>query len=72
MMRENDDKSQGLKLTTSEIVDLRRTIKMLQNENTILRRQMGSEETAELSSLVAKEISNMSNDELKQKVIKIA
>jgi hypothetical protein len=29
MMKEGDDKSASLKLTTSEIVDLRRTIKML-------------------------------------------
>lgn len=31
-MRENDDKSQSLKLATAEIVDLRRAMKMLQSE----------------------------------------
>ena len=49
MIRETDDKSSALKLTTAEIVDLRRTIKMLQSENAILRRKMmGEEESLEL------------------------
>lgn len=47
-MKEVDDKSQSLKLTTSEIVDLRRTIKMLQSENAIIRKKMGDEEAVEL------------------------
>jgi hypothetical protein len=53
-------------------VDLRRTIKMLQSENAILRRKMGDEETIELQNLVAKEISYMTNEELKAKIIKLA
>lgn len=61
MMRETDDKSQSLKLTTAEIIDLRRTIKMLQSENAILRRKLGEEESLELQNLVSKEISHMSN-----------
>jgi len=48
MMKEQDDKTQSLRLTSAEIVDLRRTIKMLQSENAILRRKMGEEETIEL------------------------
>jgi hypothetical protein len=72
MMKEMDDKSSSLKLTTSEIVDLRRTIKMLQSENGILRKKMGDEETIELQNLVAKEVSHMTNEELKGKIIKIA
>jgi len=36
-MRENDEKSEALKLTGAEIVELRRQIKLLQSENTILR-----------------------------------
>lgn len=67
-----DDKTQSLRLTSSEIVDLRRTIKMLQSENGILRRKMGEEETIELQNLVAKEISYMTNEELKSKIIKLA
>jgi len=73
MMREVDDKSQSLKLTTAEILDLRRTIKMMQSENAILRRRMmGEEEGLELQHLVTKEISHMSNEELKAKVVKLA
>ena len=72
MMKEQDDKTQSLRLTSSEVVDLRRTIKMLQSENAILRRKMGEEETIELQNLVAKEISHMTNEELKSKIIKLA
>jgi len=72
MMKENDDKTYSLKLTTSEIADLRRTIKMLQSENAILRKQMGNEEEILLQNLVAKEISHMTNEELKSKIIKLA
>lgn len=72
MMTELDDKNASLKLTTSEIVDARRTIKMLQSENAILRKRMGNEEQIELAGLVAKEISKMTNEELKGKIIKLA
>ena len=71
-MRENDDKTQSLKLATAEIVDLRRAIKMLQSEESILRNKLGEQETAELSTLVSKEIAGMSNEELKQKIVKLA
>ena len=72
MMRENDDKNQSLKLATSEVIDLRRTLKMMQSENAILRKQMANEEASQLQNLVAKEIASMSNEELKHKVIKLA
>ena len=72
MMREVDDKTLSLKLTTAEIVDLRRTIKMLQSENAILRRKMGEDESMELQHLISKEISHMTNEELKGKVLKLA
>lgn len=71
-MRENDDKTSSLKLATAEIVDLRRALKMLQSEMQILKRQMGDQEAAQLSSVVAKEISGMSNEELKSKILKLA
>lgn len=41
LMRENDDKSQSLKLATAEIVDLRRAMKMLQGESQILKKKLG-------------------------------
>jgi hypothetical protein len=46
MMRENDDKTTSLKLATSEVIDLRRTLKMMQNENAILRKQMAGEDSS--------------------------
>lgn len=72
MMRENDDKNQSLKLATSEVVDLRRTLKMMQSENAILRKNLAAEEASQLSNLVSKEIASMSVEELKHKVIKLA
>mmetsp|Transcript_9890 Transcript_9890/g.12272 ORF Transcript_9890/g.12272 Transcript_9890/m.12272 type:complete len:89 (+) Transcript_9890:1579-1845(+) len=41
LMRENDDKTQSLKLATAEIIDLRRALKMMQGEAQILRRKLG-------------------------------
>ena len=64
LMRENDDKTQSLKLATAEIVDLRRALKMMQGEAQILRRKLGDQEAAELGGLVLKEISSMSVDDL--------
>lgn len=46
MMRENDDKTTSLKLATSEVIDLRRTLKMMQNENAILRKNVAGEEAS--------------------------
>ena len=43
-MRENDDKTMSLKLATSEVIDLRRTVKMMQSENAILRKEVSGEE----------------------------
>ena len=71
-MKELDDKSHSLKLTSSEIIDLRRTIKMFQSENAILRKKLGEEEQLELSALVSKEIQHMNTDELRSKIIKLA
>ena len=72
MMREADDKSQSLKLTSAEIIDLRRTIKMLQSENAILRKKLGEEEQLELQVLVSKEIQSMDSQELRNKILKLA
>jgi len=71
-MKENDDKTQSLKLATAEIVDLRRAMKMMQGESQILRRKLGEQEAAELGQLVSKEIIGMSNEELQGKIVKIA
>ncbi len=72
MMKEVDEKKQALKLTGAEIVDLRRSIKLLQNENAILRKRLGEEEQIQLSQMVTKEISRMSSDELRTKILKLA
>eukprot|EP00830_Metopus_es_P015123 TRINITY_DN4251_c0_g1_i2.p1 TRINITY_DN4251_c0_g1~~TRINITY_DN4251_c0_g1_i2.p1 ORF type:complete len:500 (+),score=89.87 TRINITY_DN4251_c0_g1_i2:417-1916(+) len=72
MMKEVDEKKQSLKLTGAEIIDLRRSVKLLQNENAILRRRLGEEEQIQLSQMVTKEISKMSGEELRTKILKLA
>ena len=51
---------------------MRRALKMMQGESQILRRKLGDQEAAELGSLVLKEISGMSVDDLQTKILKIA
>ena len=72
MMKEVDDKTESLKLTGAEIVELRKQIKLLQNENQILRKRFGQEEQMQIESLVTQEIHKMSLPELKSKIIKLA
>mmetsp|Transcript_19560 Transcript_19560/g.35845 ORF Transcript_19560/g.35845 Transcript_19560/m.35845 type:complete len:376 (-) Transcript_19560:716-1843(-) len=72
LLRETDEKSDALKLTASEIVDLRRQVKLLQSENANLRRQLNEEEAADVEKIVSREVERMSNEDLKGKVIKLA
>lgn len=72
MMQEADDNKQSLKLTSAEIIDLRRTIKMLQTENATLRKKLGEEEQVELQVLVSKEINNLDAGQLREKILKLA
>jgi hypothetical protein len=71
-MKEVDEKSESLKLTGAEILDLRKQVKLLQNENSILRKRLGQEEQMQVESLVTQEIHKMSLPELKTKIIKLA
>jgi hypothetical protein len=72
MMKEVDDKTEALNLTGSEILESRKQIKLLQNENAILRKRLGHEEQMQIESLVTQEIHKMSLPELKSKIIKLA
>lgn len=72
LIRESDDKTESLKITGSEIVDLRRQIKMLQSENAILRKRLAQEEQIEVASIVTKEIAKMGIEELRAKIVKLA
>lgn len=72
LLRETDEKGDALKLTATEIVDLRRQVKLLQSENSNLRRQLNEEEAADVEKIVSREVERMSNEDLKGKVIKLA
>jgi hypothetical protein len=71
-MKEVDEKAESLKLTGAEILELRKKIKILQNENEILRKRLGQEEQMQVESMVTQEIHKMSLPELKSKIIKLA
>jgi len=72
LIKESDDKTESLKITGAEIVDLRRQIKMLQSENAILRKRLAQEEQIEVASIVSKEIARMGVEELRAKIVKLA
>jgi hypothetical protein len=72
MMKDVDDKTESLKLSGAEIVELRKQIKLLQSENTILRKSLGQEEQMQVEALVTQEIHTMSLPELKSKIVKLA
>lgn len=69
---EIDDKKESLKKTGEEIIDQRKKIRMLQNENSILKKRLGQEEMLQVESLVTSEIHKMSLPELKSKIIKLS
>lgn len=71
-MTEIDDKKESLKKTGEEIIELRKKIRLLQNENAVLKRRLGQEELLQVESLVSSEIHKMSLPELKSKIIKLA
>lgn len=71
MLRELDDKSESLRQAAGEISSLRSKVKLLQNENSILKRNALKEED-ELINLVQREVENMSNRDLKDKIAKIS
>jgi hypothetical protein len=72
LMRENDDKSDALKLTGAEILDLRRQIKLVSSENVILKQKSQEQEDKDLANLIGREVEMMSNNELKNKIIKLS
>ena len=53
-------------------MDLRRTVKMLQSENAILRKQIGEEESISMNKMVSEEIAKMGIEELRHKILKLA
>ncbi len=65
LIRELDDKTQSLKVTGAQIVDLRRQIKLMQSENAILRKKLAVQEQLDVQSIISKEIATMSVEELR-------
>lgn len=72
MLKEIDDKSETIKLNGQEIMDLRKEIKILKNENSMLKIKLGTENQIQIESSISKEIENMNSQELKNKILKMA
>jgi hypothetical protein len=72
LQREVDEKKNSLRLAGTEIIDLRRTVNMLQSENSTLKKKLGEEDQFQVQKMISYEISKMSVEELKSKVVKIA
>lgn len=58
VLKELDDKSESLKIAASEIVDLRKQVKLLQSENNILRREASKNEE-DIKDMISKELETM-------------
>ena len=71
ILRELDNKSESLRQAAAEISDFRGRVKLLQNENGILKRQAMREED-ELVSLVQREVESMTPRELRDKIAQMA
>lgn len=71
-MKEIEEKSESLKQTGSEVLENRKQIKIMQDENSKIRKRLGQEEQMQIESVVTSEVSKMTLPELKNKMIKLA
>lgn len=71
-MRELDDRSESLKLSASEVLDLRRQIKQIMDVNNHLRSELGKNSNINIDRLANKdEILCMGDEELRSRIIAI-
>ena len=71
LLKQLDEKNEAVKVAASEVIDLRKQMKLMQSENNILRKQaiQGEEQIREL---VSRQISDLDNNQLRDKIIKLA
>eukprot|EP00828_Plagiopyla_frontata_P005853 TRINITY_DN12445_c0_g1_i3.p1 TRINITY_DN12445_c0_g1~~TRINITY_DN12445_c0_g1_i3.p1 ORF type:complete len:377 (-),score=91.06 TRINITY_DN12445_c0_g1_i3:3-1133(-) len=72
MIKEIDEATQQIQKTGTEIIDLRQDVKFLSSENAILKKRLTHEEEIEVMAQIRPEIRQMSAEELKAKIIKVA
>ncbi len=72
ILKDIDDKTEVIKLSGNEIMDLRKEIKTLKNENSVLKNKLGIEHQIQIESTISQEIENMDNSELRNKILKMA
>ncbi|EGR32990.1 hypothetical protein IMG5_064450 [Ichthyophthirius multifiliis] len=72
MKKQFNDKNISLKQNGEEITDLRKSIKLLKNENNLLQKRINSEKRIEQQTKVTQEIRNMSEKQLVDNLIKVS
>jgi len=72
MLKELDDKTESLRISAAEIIDLRRQIKLLQSENAILRKRLQADDLLQIETIVTREMMSMNPEQLRSKVVKLA
>ena len=72
MIKEIDEKSDSLKISGQEIMDQRKHIRLLQSENSLLKKRVKNEEEVEVKELLTKELNRMGVEELKGKIVRLA
>jgi len=72
MLRDLDEKSDIIRLNGNEIVELRKEIRILKNENSILKDKIGLENKIQMDSTITQEIESMNPNDLKNKILKMA
>jgi hypothetical protein len=72
ILQDVDDKTQMINLKGNEITELRKEINHLKNENSNLKLKLGLENQIQIDTTITQEIENMSNKELKTKILKMA
>jgi hypothetical protein len=71
VLKEIDDKNSEIKNRGDEISDLKKEMKIIQQENNNLKVSLGKEREYKINAIISKEIENMSEKEIKEKFSKI-
>jgi hypothetical protein len=71
VLREIDDKNSEIKNRSDEISELKKEMKIIQQENNNLKVSLGKEKEYKINAIISKEIENMTEKEVKEKFAKI-
>ncbi|KRX02493.1 hypothetical protein PPERSA_11833 [Pseudocohnilembus persalinus] len=72
MHKEIEEKTKGIKETGEEIVELRKVVRNLENQNRILKKRVYAEEQIKLHTAITPDVYKMSLEEIKNRIINVA